>query len=195
MYLFIDGGLHSVYDVTIAYPDEIPEKEKDLVEGKIPQQVHFHIKRYILDDTVIEFLIKTSWPFCRHSAQSLPTTFIGLEKWLQELWREKDVFLQNFYGEERGNRGRPQPVFPLQYVSLAAWLALTLKILQMLLTSWCPFHWLWIFSVSVFMALISKYTNGLQEIEADLESGALGFKTIVNVFVNLFKRNADPKRD
>lgn len=45
------------------------------------------------------------------------------------------------------------------------------------------------------MALISKYTNGLQEIEADLESGALGFKTIVNVFVNLFKRNADPKRD
>ena len=133
--------------------------------------------------------------FCRHSAQSLPTTFIGLEKWLQELWREKDVFLQNFYGEERGNRGRPQPVFPLQYVSLAAWLALTLKILLMLLTSWCPFHWLWIFSVSVFMALISKYTNGLQEIEADLESGALGFKTIVNVFVNLFKRNADPKRD
>ena len=45
VYLFIDGGLHSVYDVTIAYPDEIPEKEKDLVEGKIPQQVHFHIKR------------------------------------------------------------------------------------------------------------------------------------------------------
>jgi len=169
------GGLHSVYDVTIAYPDQVPEKEKDLVEGKLPKQVHFHIKR--------------------HSAQSLPTTFIGLEKWLQELWREKDVFLQNFYKEGVRTSSRPQLVFPLQYLSLVAWLAFTLKMLQMLLTSWCPCHWLWITSVSVFMALISKYTNGLQEIEADLENGLLGPRTILNVFVNLFKRNADPKRD
>ena len=47
--LFLDGGLHSVYDVTIAYPDQVPEKEKDLVEGKLPKQVHFHIKRYFFN--------------------------------------------------------------------------------------------------------------------------------------------------
>jgi len=47
--IFLDGGLHSVYDVTIAYPDEVPEKEKDLLEGKLPKQVHFHIKRYFFD--------------------------------------------------------------------------------------------------------------------------------------------------
>ena len=48
MYLilpFLDGGLHAVYDVTIAYPDETPINEKDLLGGKFPNEIHFHIKR------------------------------------------------------------------------------------------------------------------------------------------------------
>ena len=105
------------------------------------------------------------------------------------------MFLQNFYKEGVRTASRPQIVLPLQYVSLGAWLAFTLKILQMLLTTWCPFQWLWIISVSIFMTLISKYTNGLQEIEADLDSGLFGPRTLVNTFVNLFKRNYEEKRD
>ena len=59
--LFLDGGLHSVYDVTIAYPDQVPEKEKDLVEGKLPKQVHFHIKRYFLINSIGMSIVNNYW--------------------------------------------------------------------------------------------------------------------------------------
>ena len=39
--------MSSVYDMTIAYPDEMPETEQELFEGKFPQEVHFHIKRFV----------------------------------------------------------------------------------------------------------------------------------------------------
>jgi lysocardiolipin and lysophospholipid acyltransferase len=42
---FSAGTLDAIYDVTVAYPDHMPEKEEDLKHGKIPREVHFHIKR------------------------------------------------------------------------------------------------------------------------------------------------------
>jgi len=43
---FSDGNLDAIYDVTIAYPDNLPEREEDLKKGKLPKEVHFYIKRY-----------------------------------------------------------------------------------------------------------------------------------------------------
>ena len=40
-----DGNLDAIYDVTIAYPDNLPETEGDLSRGKLPKEVHFYIKR------------------------------------------------------------------------------------------------------------------------------------------------------
>ena len=40
-----DGGLHAIYDVTIGYPDKIPEKEQDIIDGNLPNEIHFHVKR------------------------------------------------------------------------------------------------------------------------------------------------------
>ncbi len=45
---FSDGNLDAIYDVTIAYPDNLPEREEDLKKGKLPKEVHFYIKRYFL---------------------------------------------------------------------------------------------------------------------------------------------------
>jgi hypothetical protein len=42
---------------------------------------------------------KVFFLFSRYGPKSIPTTFIGLEKWLQELWREKDQLLENVYKE------------------------------------------------------------------------------------------------
>ena len=42
---FTDGGLHAIYDVTIGYPDKIPETEQDIIDGNLPNEIHFHIKR------------------------------------------------------------------------------------------------------------------------------------------------------
>ena len=47
LFTFIsDGNLDAIYDVTIAYPDNLPETEADLAYGSIPSEIHFHIKRY-----------------------------------------------------------------------------------------------------------------------------------------------------
>jgi len=171
-----NGGLHAVYDVTLGYPDMVPETEQDLMDGNFPNEVHFHIKR--------------------HPISTLPTTYIGLEKWLQELWREKDQILDNFYTEKirmpmsSNRQGLPQTIWPLQYVSLFSWFAFILKMLHTLLLTWAPWHWLWIIVTSIFMTLISKYTDGLQMIETQLDNG-ISLSQLVSSIFNLIKGKRD----
>ena len=137
--------------------------------------------------------------FFRHPVQSLPTTFIGLEKWLQECWREKDQMLEHVYKERvrmpvtSSRQNGPMKTLPMQYVSLVAWLTFTLKMLQTLLTTWSPFHWLWIISVSAVMTSISKWTNGLQEIEVALDNG-VSFSQIFTSLKSLVTTKS-PKND
>ena len=149
----------------------------------------------------VDSLIISPIDNCRYADNALPTTFIGLEKWLQELWRDKDQLLEKVYKERvrmpvtSSRQNGPQKTLPLQYVSLAAWLCLTLKILQILLTTWSPFHWMWILSMSAFMAFISHFTNGLQEIEAALDK-EMTASQFYNAFMSLiFRRKNQEKRD
>lgn len=37
-----------MYDLTIGYPDLIPQSEMDALRGVFPKSVHFHIKRQVL---------------------------------------------------------------------------------------------------------------------------------------------------
>ena len=56
-----------------------------------------------IQDTQFHSISSFSFPFydnivyCRYADSALPTTFIGLEKWLQELWRDKDQLLETVY--------------------------------------------------------------------------------------------------
>ena len=47
---FSVSGIHAVHDVTVAYPYNIPESEVNLLNGEFPREVHFHIKRYSIDE-------------------------------------------------------------------------------------------------------------------------------------------------
>ena len=69
--------LDAVYDVTIAYPDTKPDTEMTLIQGDMPSQVNMHI--------------------VRHPLPSLPSTYVGLEKWLEETWKTKETALDQFY--------------------------------------------------------------------------------------------------
>lgn len=42
---FIDKQINAVYDLTVGYPDVIPQNEIDALRGVFPKNVHFHIKR------------------------------------------------------------------------------------------------------------------------------------------------------
>ena len=69
--------LDAVYDLTIAYPDSIPQTEKDLITGKMPDEVHFLIKRV--------------------PASDVPKDESTLRRWLEEKWIYKEEVLKQFY--------------------------------------------------------------------------------------------------
>ncbi|TRY78941.1 hypothetical protein TCAL_05003 [Tigriopus californicus] len=150
-------SLNAIYDLTMAYPDEVPEDERSMAQGVMPREVHCHIKRYKPND--------------------LPTTLLGLDKWLQERWNEKEQLLEKLY-EQRlsfpaysSQQTMPQPVLPFQYLTLIAWLVFLYQ---------CVFHWIpsfwgftWIVLSSALMVVISRFTYGMQEIEIQLEKHGL----------------------
>lgn len=71
------GELDAVYDITIAYPDNLAKTEVDFINGIMPHEVDFHIKKYNDND--------------------LPDDDEKLARWCQEKWQEKDERLHLFY--------------------------------------------------------------------------------------------------
>ena len=66
-----------MYDVSIAYVSTFPQTEPELILGKFPKEVHFHIKR--------------------HAVTSLPISEEGLQQWCCKRWAEKEDRLRCFY--------------------------------------------------------------------------------------------------
>jgi lysocardiolipin and lysophospholipid acyltransferase len=72
-----DKVLDAVDDVTIGYEGNIPATEIDLIKGHIPKAIHFHVKRYFIND--------------------LPVSDDEVGYWLQNCWDEKENRLKEFY--------------------------------------------------------------------------------------------------
>lgn len=68
--------LDAVYDVTLLYPDKVPQTEKEVLSGNIPEEVKFHIKRYATKD--------------------LPTNQDDLKIFLERLWENKEEKLREY---------------------------------------------------------------------------------------------------
>lgn len=47
-----NGTVDHIFDVTIGYPDSIPQNEKFLFTGKLPKEIHFNIKKYNIKDVL-----------------------------------------------------------------------------------------------------------------------------------------------
>ncbi|XP_072356480.1 lysocardiolipin acyltransferase 1 isoform X1 [Scyliorhinus torazame] len=74
-------NLDAIHDVTVAYPYNIPQNERDLFTGNFPREIHFHIRRY--------------------PAAYLPTSVEGLKEWCCLRWQDKEKLLRTYY---QGNR-------------------------------------------------------------------------------------------
>ncbi|KAK3092745.1 hypothetical protein FSP39_006806 [Pinctada imbricata] len=81
-------SLDSILDVTIAYPKNIPQTEKDILNGNFPTEVHFYIHG--------------------HSAKEVPDDKEGIEEWCQKRWKDKENLLENYYTD--GKKFKASPV-------------------------------------------------------------------------------------
>jgi hypothetical protein len=73
-FFYLDDLIDTVDDVTIAYEGDFPITELDILKGHIPKVVHFHIKRYNIND--------------------LPEEDEKIGEWLQKCWDEKEIRLK-----------------------------------------------------------------------------------------------------
>ncbi|XP_076281950.1 lysocardiolipin acyltransferase 1 [Lasioglossum baleicum] len=136
--------LDAVYDLTIGYPDYVPQSELDLIKGKLPQEVHFHIKRIPLTD--------------------MPTDDVTLRQWLERRWYKKEEVLEQFY-EKKSFSTEIWPftnIFPLQ-VALCFWSVLTGATALLLIIS--PLFQLWAFTLSTFFVVLSFVSTGFNQLE------------------------------
>ena len=78
--------LDAVYDVTIAYPDTRPDTEADIIRGGLPHQV---VVSSGMKDGGLMTHVQVNIHMVRHPVSRLPSTYVGLEKWLEERWRDK----------------------------------------------------------------------------------------------------------
>ncbi|KAI6646592.1 Lysocardiolipin acyltransferase 1 isoform X2 [Oopsacas minuta] len=75
-----DTQLNSVIDSTVGYKGHFLVDEKSLFSGYLPEEIHFHIKQYKMSD--------------------IPSSEEEREKWLRDLWREKEERLKKFYEQD-----------------------------------------------------------------------------------------------
>ncbi|XP_043474083.1 lysocardiolipin acyltransferase 1-like [Leptopilina heterotoma] len=136
--------LDSVYDLTIGYPDRIPQSEIDLVTGKMPDEIHFHVKRIDISD--------------------LPENEVHLRNWLEKRWLLKEEILKQF-AEKKSFSDVPWPKpsqLPLR-IALVFWTLLTGSAILLILTS--SFFRFWtILHVLIFICL-SLFSSGFSELE------------------------------
>ncbi|OON18599.1 Acyltransferase, partial [Opisthorchis viverrini] len=85
--------LSAIYDVTVAYPDHIPFPEIDVFAGKVPQEVHYHVRRISASEL--------PWDCPDGASGDLDERLAG---WLRAQWMAKEAFLKEYYArpvEER----------------------------------------------------------------------------------------------
>ncbi|XP_076665329.1 lysocardiolipin acyltransferase 1 [Andrena cerasifolii] len=136
--------LDAVYDLTIAYPDYIPQSELDLIKGKLPSEVHFHIKRIPSAD--------------------MPMHDATLRRWLEERWCNKEEFLKQFY-QKKAFPAEIWPLtrlFPLQ-VALGFWSILTGAAVLLLIIS--PLFQLWALAHATLFIALSLFSTGFSQFE------------------------------
>ncbi|XP_008056709.1 lysocardiolipin acyltransferase 1 [Carlito syrichta] len=71
------GNLDAVHDITVAYPHNVPQSERHLLQGDFPAEIHFHVRRY--------------------PVATLPASEEGLRLWCRQRWAEKEGRLRAFY--------------------------------------------------------------------------------------------------
>jgi len=97
------NAIDCIHDITVGYPAGLIRNENDLIEGKMPKEVHFSITR--------------------HPVDTLPTSNEEqMSSWLNETWRNKEEKLKKFYTSDRQFHHSRQPYWDKRTISI--WIAL-----------------------------------------------------------------------
>ncbi|XP_042327904.1 lysocardiolipin acyltransferase 1 [Sceloporus undulatus] len=149
-----DGNnLDAIHDITVAYPQNIPQTEKHLLYGNFPKEIHFHVQRY--------------------PVQALPASREQLQVWCQKRWEEKEKRLRLFYEGKKyfdaTGRSKIPPckselrVMVVKCISLLYWTFFTLAAF-VLLYLYSFVRWYFV-SVIVIFVVQQKLFGGLELIE------------------------------
>ncbi|XP_053238978.1 lysocardiolipin acyltransferase 1 isoform X2 [Podarcis raffonei] len=149
-----DGNnLDAIHDITVAYPQNIPQTEKHLLYGNFPKEIHFHVQRY--------------------PVQSLPTSREELQLWCQKRWEEKEERLRLFYEGKKyfdaTGRSKIPPcksefrVMVVKCISLFYWTSFTLAMF-VLLYLYSFVRWYFVILVVIFVVQ-QKAFGGLELLE------------------------------
>ncbi|CAL8080569.1 unnamed protein product [Orchesella dallaii] len=149
-YMKSNSQLDAVYDITVGYPKTLPSSETDLLLGNIPEEVHFHIKRF--------------------PAKELPSEEAPIKKWCEERWEAKEDALTKFYKPQTDRKfsqdykcDRP---WNAMYFALVAWTVFTMYTIYLTFTSSIALYWI-LFSTASFI-IVSYFSIGIQQFEIDL---------------------------
>ncbi|KAJ8672677.1 hypothetical protein QAD02_003937 [Eretmocerus hayati] len=136
--------LDAIYDLTIGYPDNVPQSEVDMLEGRLPDEVHFQIKRIPQNE--------------------IPKSEAGLRSWLEDSWRRKEKTLEQFYVDKKfpGKAWPTSKRTPLR-IALVFWTLLQATMLAMLVMS--PLFQLWTLSHALLFIGISIFSTGFNQLE------------------------------
>jgi lysocardiolipin and lysophospholipid acyltransferase len=168
------ADIDAIYDITVAYPDYVPETEASIFTGKFPKEIHFHCHRVPI--------------------ASLPQSEKELEQWCNERWREKEQLLSDFYRTKKFLGGKPithPNESAISFFSLfivVFWLSTLALILYGLYQS-SSLRWYYLF-VNLSAYLVSKFLKGFDW----LESGLLALPT-KNTTTTTAAATAATKRD
>ncbi|XP_074144354.1 LOW QUALITY PROTEIN: lysocardiolipin acyltransferase 1 [Sminthopsis crassicaudata] len=146
-------NLDAIHDVTVAYPHNIPQTEKHLINGNFPKEIHFHISRY--------------------PVETLPDSKEGLQVWCHKRWQEKEERLRTFYEGPKNFGFTGKSVIPpcksefrVQMIKLFSILYWTFFPPTMCLLTYCYSIVRWYFFITiVFLVLQEKIFGGLEVIE------------------------------
>ncbi|XP_036290754.1 lysocardiolipin acyltransferase 1 isoform X1 [Pipistrellus kuhlii] len=146
-------NLDAVHDITVAYPHNIPQTEKHILQGDFPKEIHFHVNRYPVD--------------------ALPTSKEDLELWCHKRWEEKEERLRSFYQGERDFRLTGQPVVPpckselrvlvVKFLSILYWVLFS-PAMCLLIYLYSLVRWYFIITIVIFV-LQERIFGGLEFME------------------------------
>ncbi|CAF0794310.1 unnamed protein product [Rotaria sordida] len=150
-----DEILDTIDDVTIGYEGIIPEAEIDLLKGHIPKAVHFHVKRYNIND--------------------IPKTNDEIGQWLQNCWDEKENRLKEFYikyqfdvqSKHFNNKDIESNITFQRRLAFILWSLL------ILFWSYCIFAYIkikfYVFLVCIFHSIMDSFANGIIDFVCQLD--------------------------
>ncbi|XP_044260694.1 lysocardiolipin acyltransferase 1-like [Tribolium madens] len=138
-------ALDAVYDVTLVYPDLVPQNEAILLKGNFPKQVKVHLARY--------------------PSTILPKTGSGLGEFLKKRWLDKDRTLREYHSTGQFLHGqilKTQNRFELIF-ALFFWTLLPFFVIYLLyLSLW---YRLVIVLHTIFLIFVNVAMDGFQNFE------------------------------